>query len=112
MSVPQKILATRFRSENLRTRDNVSIVVVSKDNRSFCINVVGCRTAGDPTLIPNSVILSEQPLENFSVLSRVAVDSKMSLEMFDIGEGRIIANSLADKLKTYTILRELVECVQ
>jgi hypothetical protein len=106
----QKVLAANLKKTFLKTEINSAISIVSKDNKTFAINIASNQVERSDGLIPNSVILTEKPIENFKVICRVLTENVMSTSVFD-GNCRIIANSRIDKLKSYAILKELKDCI-
>lgn len=112
MSIAQKVLASSLGvTTAFKTKDNVSIVIVTGDNKSFCINLVGNNQVQEGGHLPNSVILTEKPIDNFKVICRLVTEEKYSLNMFNTNKYRVIANSLEDKLKSFAILKELRNCI-
>jgi hypothetical protein len=110
MIIKNRVLASQLQNETSRSKENVSIVCVSRDNKSFSINLASSDVTREDDHMPNSVVLSELPLENFKVISRVVSDNLFSKDMFN-ARCRVIANSIEDKLKSYAIIRELNNCI-
>lgn len=110
MAIVEKVLSSNLKRDFLKTKENISVVCISKDNKSFCINVVSNKTDRTDGRVPNSIILSEQPLEGFGVICRIMSDRNLSKDMFT-GKCRVIANSLENKLKSFTIIKELRNCI-
>jgi hypothetical protein len=107
------VLASSLPTAGMTTRESCSIVFVSRDNKSFAINLVSSIAPEVETdNIPGSVIASDVPIEGFKVLCRIVSDQDMSKNVFkDNARCKVIANSLEDKLKAYRILAELESCL-
>lgn len=108
--IKEKVLATELKNKSITSNEDLSILYVSKDNRTLCLNVCSSKPDRTDSYIPNSIILTEKPINNFKLLSRVVSDYPYPENLFKVGS-RVIANSLKDKLKSYVILKELNDCV-
>jgi hypothetical protein len=111
MTIGTHVLASSLQNEISRSKENISIVCVSRDNKCFSINLVSSKVEREDGHMPNSIILTEQPLENFRIISRIASDEVFSRDLFNNKACRVIANSIEDKLKSFTIIRELRNCL-
>lgn len=104
------ILASSLDDDKLRTEENISVLVVSQDNKTFAINMVGSHSGevneDHARHLPGCVSLTEKPLENFRVISRIISKNKMNRNVFK-DNCRVVANSLEDKLKSYVVLKRL-----
>lgn len=110
MAIKTMTLASQFKIANLKTKENISIVFVSKDNKSFSVNVANSDIERTDNCMPNSITLSELPLNNYKIISRIVSNEIYSKKMFSSG-CRIIANSIEDKLKSFAIIKELRNCM-
>lgn len=110
MAIKTTTLASQFKISNLKTKEKLSIVFVSKDNKSFSLNVASSDIDNAMGFMPNSIVLSEHPLDGHRVICRIVSGEVYSKKMFSSG-CRIIANSLEDKLKSYAIIKELRDCI-
>ena len=110
MAIDTTTLASELGTYSMKSKEDVAILFVTRDNKSFCINVVGSNINREDGNLPNEVILSEKPLNNFKIISRIASDETYSKNMFGT-KCRVIANSIEDKLKSFAILKELRHCL-
>jgi hypothetical protein len=108
--IREQILATEFVNKNIYSSEDVSIVFVSKDNRTLYLNVCSDKVERADHYIPKSIILTEAPLNNFKVISKIVSEAAYPSNLFSVG-GRVIANSLKDKLKSFVILKEIKNCL-
>lgn len=105
------ILASSLPRSASKTKENCSIVFVSKDNKSFAINLLSS-TSTDLESIPGSVTATAVAPKDSKVLCRIVSDQAMSKNTFkDIARCKVIANSLNDRLKAFRILSELESCL-
>lgn len=101
------ILASSLPGAATKTKENCSIVFVSKDNKSFAINLLSSIST-DPDTLPGSVTATSAVPSNSRVIARIVSDQEMSKNTFaTISKCKVIANSVDDRLKAYKILREL-----
>ena len=107
------VLASSLPGNGMTTRESCSIVFVSRDNKSFAINLASSiAPQGDTDIIPGSVIASDVPIEGYKILCRIVSDQDMSKSAFkDNARCKVIANSLDDRLKAYRIIVELGACL-
>jgi hypothetical protein len=110
MLIKNTVIASSLQNDMSRSEENVSIVCVSRDNKSFCINLLSSSLVREDEILPGSVVLSEKPMEGCKIISRVVSDDVFSKDLFST-KCRVIANSLEDKLKSFVILRELRNCL-
>lgn len=108
--IQERVLATELRNKNITSNEDLSILYVSKDNRTICFNICSAKPDRSDTYIPNSIVLTEKPINNFKLLSRVVSDYPYPENLFRLGS-RVIADSLKDKLKSYVIIKELTDCI-
>jgi hypothetical protein len=105
-------LASSLGSQGVKSKENYSIVFVSKDNKSFVISLVSSIAIPDATILPGSVRLTDSIPENFKVICKIISSQNMSEHAFkELTTCKVIANSLDDRLKAYTFLRELERCL-
>lgn len=105
------ILASSLPRSASKTKENCSIVFVSKDNKSFAINLLSS-TSTDPESIPGSVTVTSVAPKDSKILCRIVSDQNMTRNAFtDIAKCKVIANSVNDRLKAYRILNELESCL-
>lgn len=110
MSIERKTLASELHFSQMISNEDISILFASNDNKSFSINVASCNNNRTDGIFPNEIILSEKPLDNFKIISRVISDKNYSEDMFN-SRCKVIANSLEDKLKSFAIIKELNNCL-
>ena len=110
MTIVRTTLASQLKNQLIKTNENISVFFISKDNKSFCINVSSSNVPREDGSFPNEVILTEKPLDNYKVIARVVSDEIYSKKMFGT-KCRVIANSIEDKLKSFAILNELRNCL-
>lgn len=108
--IREKVLATGLPSKNVYLVEDSSILFVSKDNQTIALNFCSNKAERSDQYIPNSIILTEKPIGNFKVLSRVISSVPYPDNLFD-SDNRVIANSMKDKLKSFLILKELRNCM-
>lgn len=108
--IREQVLATELKDKSIHSNTDLSILFVSKDNRTMCLNICSNKANRSDQYIPNSIILTEVPLNNFNVISRIVSDLPYPENFYKLG-GRVIANSLKDKLKSYVILKEIKNCL-
>lgn len=110
MSKKIKTLASQFENHLLKTKEDISILFISADNKSFCINVSSLDKERTDDMLPNEISLSEKPLTNYRVIARIISPGPYSKNMFN-SKCRVIANSLEDKLKSFAIIENLKNCL-
>jgi len=110
MSIVEGVVASKFSSDLIATHEDVSIVIISSDNKSFSLNVTSSKEGRTDGQLPGSTILTEQPLPNYRTICRIVSEEKFGSEMLK-GRCRIISNSLEDKLKSYAIIKFLNNCM-
>jgi hypothetical protein len=110
MSIERKTLATELNFSSMISSEDISILFATNDNKSFCINIASCKNDRTDGIFPNEIILSEKPLNNFKIISRIITDKNYSRDMFN-SRCKVIANSIEDKLKSFAIINELRNCL-
>lgn len=110
MSIERKTLASELNFSSLNSNEDISILFATNDNKSFCINVASVQNNRTDGIFPNEIILTEKPLNNFKIISRIITDKTYSEDMFN-SRCKIVANSIEDKLKSFAIISELRNCL-
>lgn len=110
MAIETRTLASELGTYSMKSKEDIAILFATRDNKSFCINVTGSDANRADGNLPNQILLTEKPLDNYKLIARIVSDEAYSKTMFG-SRCRVIANSIEDKLKSFAILKELRHCL-